>query len=154
MLAVRVHIRPRFAMIMCLIDGNINGIGKGSGDHYIKSDNVRVVNVIDPPDANGVIRANTQIRDSKTGGWVDKPAATTFFPDAWSRRQTVKEIYDDDEKALLTKEQFIKSLEHYEIFLDGDYKNGVTPDLFEVEYIAEGEAALSQFEKLGGVLQS
>ena len=75
-----------------VLDGNINGIGNGSGGHYIRSDNVRVVEVIDPPDANGVIRANTQIRDPQTGGWVDKPQATTFYPEHWTRRQTVQEI--------------------------------------------------------------
>ena len=75
-----------------VLDGNINGIGNGSGGHYIRSDNVRVVKVLDSPDANGVIRAQTQIRDPQTGGWVDKPAPTTFYPEHWTRRQTVQEI--------------------------------------------------------------
>ena len=75
-----------------VLDGNINGLGVGSGGHYIRSDNVRITKITGEADANGVIRAQTQIRDPKTGGWIDKPNPTTLYPEYWTKRQTIKEI--------------------------------------------------------------
>ncbi len=75
------------------IDGNINGFGRGSGGHYLRSPNIRITEVIDVA-PNGVVQAKTHIR-GPGGRWVTKvddngnPAVSTFFPRHWSRRQTV-----------------------------------------------------------------
>ncbi|MFQ1700245.1 RHS repeat-associated core domain-containing protein [Loktanella agnita] len=75
-----------------ILDGNINGMGNGSGGHYSRSSNTRVREQINGPDRNGVSTGKIQVRDPATGRWVDKNATTSFFPDHWSRRQTKQEI--------------------------------------------------------------
>ena len=63
--------------------------------------------------------------------------------------------YADDQKVLLTKEQCLIALEKYRAFLSSDYKNpSITPEPFEIEYIAEGEEALAKFTELGGILKA
>lgn len=36
-----------------ILDGNLNKCGEGAGGHYLRSDNVRVVEVTKGPDRNG-----------------------------------------------------------------------------------------------------
>jgi hypothetical protein len=63
--------------------------------------------------------------------------------------------YVDDQKVLLTKDACLSALRSYRAFLDSDYKNPeIQPEPFEVEYIAEGEEALSEFIGLGGILKA
>ena len=75
-----------------IIDGNINGFDKGSGGHYVRSPNVRIVETLSEPDSNGVFAARTQIRNSANGAWIDKPGQTTFYPAQWTRNRTKFEI--------------------------------------------------------------
>jgi filamentous hemagglutinin len=48
-----------------------------------------VLRIIQLPDANGVYRAQVALRDPATGAWIDKRAASTFFPDAMSDGQVI-----------------------------------------------------------------
>jgi filamentous hemagglutinin len=75
-----------------IMDGNINGAGHGSGGHYLRSSNTRVTEYTNPADANGVRTGYIQVRNPSNGGWVNKRAETSFFPENWSRRQTTQEI--------------------------------------------------------------
>ncbi|MFG5380935.1 RHS repeat-associated core domain-containing protein [Yoonia sp. R2-816] len=54
-----------------ILDGNINGRGQGSGGHYTRSGNVRVVEYTAPADRNGVRTGVVEMRDPQTGGWDD-----------------------------------------------------------------------------------
>lgn len=75
-----------------ILDGNLNKRGEGAGGHYLRSDNVRVVEVTKGPDRNGVTQGMVEIRDPATGKWVAKKAETTFFPKDWTRRRVEMEI--------------------------------------------------------------
>jgi hypothetical protein len=84
-----------------IFNGEVKAITNSAGDvigkraiggHYAKSPNVRVTEIIDAPDVNGVYKAKIQVRDPATGGWVSKRAPSDFFPDHWSKRQTQNEI--------------------------------------------------------------
>jgi hypothetical protein len=78
------------------LDGNINGFGRASGGHYLRSTNLRVVRTIDVA-PNGVIRAEIAIR-GPGGRWIPRvdrrgqAAQTTLFPSHWSRRRVLMEI--------------------------------------------------------------
>ncbi len=79
-----------------VLHGNINGFGRASGGHYLRSRNIRLTRTIDV-DTNGVVRAETAIR-GPGGHWVDKLdfkgdlAVSTFFPRSWTQRRTMIEI--------------------------------------------------------------
>ncbi|WP_189493960.1 EndoU domain-containing protein [Formosimonas limnophila] len=75
-----------------IINGNINGAGNGSGGHYIRSPNIRVTEVTGAVDSNGVTKGYIQVRDPNTGGWANKTAETTFYPETWTQRQVQQEI--------------------------------------------------------------
>jgi Bacterial EndoU nuclease len=68
--------------------GEINRRGDAVGYHHrtngIDPPGARVLRIVQPPDANGVYRARVALRDPETGDWIDKRAASTFFPDAMS----------------------------------------------------------------------
>jgi hypothetical protein len=82
-----------------VIDGEIksftddagNVIKFGVGGHYLKSPDVRVSEIVSPPDVNGVQVVKVQIRDPATGAWVDKAADTSAFPTSWSESQARSE---------------------------------------------------------------
>lgn len=69
-----------------------NGTAVGSGGHYLRSPEVRVTQVTGEADAAGVSRGFIEVRDPRTGGWAPKQAETTFYPEGWSKRQTMQEI--------------------------------------------------------------
>ena len=68
--------------------GEINRRGAAVGYHHrpngVDPPGARVLRIVQPPDANGVYRARVALRDPASGEWVDKRAASTFFPDAMS----------------------------------------------------------------------
>ncbi|HTV44436.1 MAG TPA: EndoU domain-containing protein [Stellaceae bacterium] len=68
--------------------GEINRRGEAVGYHHradgIDPPGARVLRIVQPPDANGVYRALVAVRDPASGEWIDKRAASTFFPDAMS----------------------------------------------------------------------
>jgi hypothetical protein len=68
--------------------GEINRRGEAVGYHHrpngIDPPGAKVMRIVQPPDANGVYRARVALRDPMSGEWLDKRAASTFFPDAMS----------------------------------------------------------------------
>lgn len=68
--------------------GEINSHAEAVGYHHrpngLDPPGARVLRIIQPPDANGVYRARVALRDPASGEWIDKRAASTFFPDAMS----------------------------------------------------------------------
>ena len=68
--------------------GAINHLGEPVGYHHradgIDPPGARVLHIVQPPDANGIYRALVAVRDPLTGAWLEKRAASTFFPDAMS----------------------------------------------------------------------
>jgi hypothetical protein len=75
---------------------HVNNAGKlfkrGVGGHYLKSQNIRVSEVLGKADKNGVLKARIQVRDLETGKWINKQQPSTFYPDHWSRRQVKHEV--------------------------------------------------------------
>ena len=73
--------------------GEINRHGEAVGYHHrpngVDPPGARVRQVVQPPDASGVYRARVALRDPATGGWIDKKAPSTFFPDAMSDEEVI-----------------------------------------------------------------
>ncbi|HEY3909103.1 MAG TPA: EndoU domain-containing protein [Stellaceae bacterium] len=76
--------------------GKINRHGEAVGYHHrpngIDPPGARVLRIVQPPDANGVYRARVALRDPSTGAWIDKRAASTFFPDAMSEDAVITAV--------------------------------------------------------------
>ena len=76
--------------------GEINRHGEAVGYHHrpngMDPDGARVLQIIQPPDPNGVYRARVALHDPATGAWVRKKAPSTFFPDAMSDPDVVSAI--------------------------------------------------------------
>jgi hypothetical protein len=76
--------------------GAINHRGEPVGYHHradgIDPPGARVLRIVQPPDARGIYRALVALRDPFTGAWLDKRAASTFFPDAMSDAQIVDAV--------------------------------------------------------------
>jgi hypothetical protein len=68
--------------------GAINHRGEPVGYHHradgIDPPGARVLQIVQPPDEDGIYRALVALRDPLTGVWLDKRSASTFFPDAMS----------------------------------------------------------------------
>lgn len=79
-----------------ILDGGVNTLKNGSkvgtGGHYLRSGNVRVTEITGAADSNGVSTGYVSIRDPATGRWISKPTETSFYPEYWSKRQTILEI--------------------------------------------------------------
>ena len=88
-----VNLAPRLADFDHAIDGHPNRpMTFGVGGHHPRADNIRIIQR-SAPDVNGVTIGQVQIRDPRNGRWLDKRSPThTFFPDAWTKRQTEFEI--------------------------------------------------------------
>jgi hypothetical protein len=76
--------------------GEINREGRAVGYHHRPNgtdpDSARVLEIIQPPDPNGVYRARVSIRDAVTGAWVRKRVPSTFFPDGMSDPDVVNAV--------------------------------------------------------------
>lgn len=76
--------------------GEINRRGEAVGYHHrangIDPPGAKVLRIVQPPDANGVYRARVALRDPANGGWIDKRAASTFFPDAMSDEEVIAAV--------------------------------------------------------------
>ena len=73
--------------------GEVNRHGAAVGYHH-RADGIdppaaKVLRILQAPDASGVYRARVALRDPATGGWIDKRAASTFFPDAMSDDEVI-----------------------------------------------------------------
>src|SRR5262245_66538386 len=62
--------------------GEINRHGEAVGYHHRPNGSdppsARLLEIVQPPDANGVYRARVAIRDSASGAWVRKDIPSTF----------------------------------------------------------------------------
>ena len=78
-----------------VIGGDFNARSrKVTGGHSLLNDDVRIVKVVSPPDANGVYQAIVEIKQPD-GQWVikkSKTGANTMFPQDWSRAKIIDEI--------------------------------------------------------------
>lgn len=76
--------------------GEINRRGEAVGYHHrpngLDPPGARVLRIAQPPNGNGIYRARVALRDSATYTWVQKKAASTFFPDAMSPQEVVEAI--------------------------------------------------------------
>jgi Bacterial EndoU nuclease len=76
--------------------GEINRRGEAVGYHHRPNgddpEGARVVEVVQPPDAKGVYRAQVALRDPATGAWVHKGAPSTFYPDSMTQGQVIEAI--------------------------------------------------------------
>jgi len=76
--------------------GEINLRGEAVGYHHrpngLNPPGAQVLRIAQPPDARGVYRARVALRDPATDAWVQKKAASTFFPDAMSPSEVVEAI--------------------------------------------------------------
>ena len=76
--------------------GEVNRHGEAVGYHHrpngVDPPGAKVLRVTQPPDANGVYRARVALSDPANGEWVDKRAASTFFPDAMSDDAVIRAV--------------------------------------------------------------
>ena len=76
--------------------GEINGHGEAVGYHHrpngVDPPGAKVLRVIQRADASGVYRARVALHDPADGQWVDKRAASTFFPDAMSDDEVIQAV--------------------------------------------------------------
>jgi EndoU nuclease-like protein len=76
--------------------GEINRDGEAVGFHHrpggVDPAQARVLRIVQPADARGVYRARVALRDLTTDIWVDKTAASTFYPDAASVPDVIEAI--------------------------------------------------------------
>jgi hypothetical protein len=76
--------------------GEINHRGEAVGYHHrpngVDPAGARVLQIVQPPDANGVYRARVALRDPATGAWIDKRASSTFYPDAMADDEVIQAV--------------------------------------------------------------
>lgn len=89
-----------------ILTGEINGKGQATGFHYAGVDFVpRSARVIKTgqPDSNGIVKAEIEIFDPKSGKWVAKKSGSTLFPNDWTRGQLEREVLAAYASATLTR---------------------------------------------------
>ena len=78
-----------------MIGGDFNARSrKVTGGHSLLNGDVRIVEVVSPPDVNGVYQAVVEIK-RPDGQWVIKKnpsGSNTMFPEDWSREKIIDEI--------------------------------------------------------------
>jgi hypothetical protein len=78
-----------------VIGGDFNARSrKVTGGHSLLNGDVRIVEVVSPPDVNGVYKAIVDIKQPD-GQWVRKEngsAPNTMFPATWNHERIVEEI--------------------------------------------------------------
>jgi hypothetical protein len=76
--------------------GEINRHGEAVGYHHrpngIDPLGAKVLSIVQPADASGVYRARVALRNPADGEWIDKRAASTFFPDAMSDDAVIRAV--------------------------------------------------------------
>jgi hypothetical protein len=92
-LAGKTPTHPEF--IEHVIGGDFNARSrKVTGGHSLLNGDVRIVEVVSPPDVNGVYQAVVEIK-RPDGQWVIKrnpSGSNTMFPEDWSRERIIDEI--------------------------------------------------------------
>ncbi|MBI1929409.1 EndoU domain-containing protein [Candidatus Poribacteria bacterium] len=90
-----------------IFHGEINLGGRAVGFHHRggigHQRRARIVQILDPPNAQGVYRAKVEVYDPKRGRWITKDRASTFFPDSWSRAQVLNQIRGAFQKRTFTR---------------------------------------------------
>jgi hypothetical protein len=78
-----------------VISGDFNARSrKVTGGHSLLNGDVRIVEVVSPPDVNGVYQAVVEIK-RPDGQWVitdNKTGANTMFPKDWCRERIIDEM--------------------------------------------------------------
>ncbi|MGG0238070.1 EndoU domain-containing protein [Bacillus rhizoplanae] len=70
-----------------IFHGNINNKGQAGGYHHVSMmGEGEILQILDPPNRDGVYRAKIKVGDKVKG------APSTFFPDDWNRAQVLKAI--------------------------------------------------------------
>jgi len=76
--------------------GEVNRRDEAVGFHHrtggIDPPNARVLEIVQPPDFNGIYRAKVALRDRATGEWVRKKAPSTFYPDAMTAAEVIDAV--------------------------------------------------------------
>ena len=128
-LAARQWTRTEPPIDLTHIDaGEINRHGEAVGYHHrangIDPPGARVVQIVQPPDANGVYRARVALRDPVTGAWLDKGAASTFFPDAMSDAEVVEAILAAFRNGRLRRDGRFVGQSGHGFAIEGWYRSG------------------------------
>ena len=81
-----------------ILNGGINEKGEAVGFHWrgkgCENENAKVKQIFDGPNAQGVYEAKVEIKNPKTGQWVEKGPTSTFFPDHWDKAQVESAIQE------------------------------------------------------------
>lgn len=90
-----------------IIGGDVSKNGKRvTGGHSLTKGDVRILEIIDEPDINGVYNAKVEIYNPKAQKWEVKKADTTMFPKDWDDIKIKEEIKSawnsDDFKVTIT----------------------------------------------------
>jgi hypothetical protein len=108
--------------------GEINRHGEAVGYHHrangVDPAGARVSQIVQPPDANGVYRARVELRDPATGAWLDKRAASTFFPDAMSDAEVVDAILAAFRNGRLRRDGRFVGASGHGFAIEGWYRSG------------------------------
>jgi hypothetical protein len=76
--------------------GEINRRDEAVGFHHrpngVDPPDARVLQIVQPPDANGIYRARVALRDPATAEWVRKKAPSTFYPDAMTPEEVIDTV--------------------------------------------------------------
>jgi Bacterial EndoU nuclease len=108
--------------------GEINRHGEPVGYHHrangIDPPGARVVAIVQPPDADGVYRARIELRDPATGAWLDKRAASTFFPDRMSDAEVVAAILSAFHDGERRRDGRFIGASGYSFAIEGWYRHG------------------------------
>jgi hypothetical protein len=90
------------------------------------------------------------VNGTRQAGYLGTGNAFSVF--ATEQHILIQSEYVENQKVCLTIEQVSKALVNYIAFLEDDYRNpAYQPLAFEMEYLAEGDAASECYIKNGGV---
>ncbi len=106
-----------------IFHGEINRRGRAVGFHHSGSignqGRARISDIVDPPNAQRVYRANVEIFDEAANAWVAKGPASTFFPDDWSRAEVIREIRGAFGSQTLARENYFEGLSPSGVLIGG-----------------------------------
>jgi len=67
--------------------------GKVTGVHHYDSTKVKILNIIDQNESNGIWKAEIEFYDRISEKWIKKDRPSTFFPLKWTMHQLFHECY-------------------------------------------------------------
>jgi hypothetical protein len=116
------------------IHATIGRIKKGdlTGIHFFNSQKIRVLEMLEHNKLTNVFKARFEFYDSRTKKWIEKKAASTFFPKEWNLATLLMECkfaFDKiDEENL--KDGKTKSITKSNIEVEIIIKNGILKSLY------------------------